>query len=627
MTLSSLSAQAVVPGVLRVLRRTWPQLVAVDLLAKAAGFLVVTPVATFLLRLFAERRGSAVLTDEAILWFFLSPLGLAALVVVGAVALWIFFIEHGAMLAIAHAASAGRGVTSLWAYGVIVRRGAAILRLTATLILRLLALASPFLGLMAAVYLTLLTEFDINYYLSVRPPVFWITGALIALLAVALLVTVGAMLVRWLLALPVLLFERRGVRRAFRASGALTTGRRRAIALWLLVWAVTSFVVTAVLTAAIGAAGRLLIPVQSESLEVVALAVGLVMTGSVLLNLVISVAVASLLGVLVERLYVACGGTGLAPDVLEKRPDARAGQARLRLGAIAGGLVVASVAAAAIATWVLSTLRVEDTTEITAHRGSSAAAPENTLAAVEQAIADRADWVEIDVQELADGTVVVMHDRDLKRLGRVNLGVAGSTYAELREVDVGSWFGPAFADQRIPTLEQVLDRCRGRARVNIELKYYGSVGTLAERVIRIVEERGMASDVVLMSLKHEAVRQAKALRPDWTVGVLTAVALGNLARLDADFLAVNASLATRSFIRSVHRRGRAVHVWTVNDPLQMSVLASRGVDNIITDVPAVGRTVLEERAEMTAVERLLVEVGAWVGIVPPAAEAPREPGD
>jgi glycerophosphoryl diester phosphodiesterase len=105
------------------------------------------------------------------------------------------------------------------------------------------------------------------------------------------------------------------------------------------------------------------------------------------------------------------------------------------------------------------------------------------------------------------------------------------------------------------------------------------------------------------------------------------VALGNLARLDADFLAVNASLATRSFIRSVHRRGRAVHVWTVNDPLQMSVLASRGVDNIITDVPAVGRTVLEERAEMTAVERLLVEVGAWVGIVPPAAEAPREPGD
>ena len=173
-------------------------------------------------------------------------------------------------------------------------------------------------------------------------------------------------------------------------------------------------------------------------------------------------------------------------------------------------------------------------------------------------------------------------------------------------------------------MEQVLDLCRGRARVNIELKYYGSTGTLAERVIQIVEERGMESDVVLMSLKHEGVRQAKVLRPDWKVGVLTAVALGNLTRLESDFLAVNSSLATRSFIRSAHRRGREVHVWTVNDALQMSVLISRGVDYLITDVPAAARAVLEERAEMTAVERLLVEVGAWLGIVPVEAEASDE---
>jgi glycerophosphoryl diester phosphodiesterase len=273
------------------------------------------------------------------------------------------------------------------------------------------------------------------------------------------------------------------------------------------------------------------------------------------------------------------------------------------------------VVVAAGTAWLATTVRVKDTTEITAHRGSSAHAPENTLAAVEQAIADGTDWVEIDVQELADGTVVVVHDRDLKRLGGVDLRVAGSTYEELRDVDVGSWFAPEYADQRIPTLAQVLALCRGRARVNIELKYYGSLGTLAERVIRIVEQEGMASEVVLMSLNHEAARRAKALRPDWTVGILTAVALGDVARLETDFLAVNASLATRTFIRAAHRRRRAVHVWTVNDPLQMSVLMSRGVDNIITDVPAAARNVLEERAEMTAVQRLMVEVGAWLGIV------------
>ena len=615
---TSLSFRAVVPGVVHVLRHAWLQLVAVDLLAKAAGFLVVAPLATLLLRLFAEQRGNAVLTDEAILWFFLSPLGVTAFVVVGAVTLWILFVEHGAILAIAQAASAGKRVTALWAYGVIVRRGAAVLKLAATLILRLLVLASPFAALMAAVYVTLLGEFDINYYLSVRPPAFWVAGALIALVAVALLATLGAALVRWLLALPVVLFERAAAGGAFRASVSLTAGRRWSIAAWLLLWAVISLLVTAVLTGAVGATGRLIIPAGSGSLALVALTVGAVIAVAVLLNLAISAVVASLLGVLVERLYVGSGGAVLAPEVPEQRPNAGARQAPLRFRprAVFGGIVVAGVAVAAIAAWVASTVRVEDTTEITAHRGSSAAAPENTLAAVERAILDGADWVEIDVQELADGTVVVMHDRDLKRLGGVNLNVAGSTYDGLRDVDVGSWFAPEFADQRIPTLQQVLDRCRGRARVTIELKYYGPVGTLAARVIRIVEERGMASDVVLMSLNQEAVRQAKALRPDWTVGTLTAVALGNLARLDADPLAVNASLATRSFVRSAHRRGKAVHVWTVNDPRQMSVLVSRGVDNLITDVPAVARAVLDERIEMTAVERLLVEVGAWLGLVP-----------
>ena len=617
MSTNPLAPRAILPAMLGIIRDTWRQLVLVDLLAKAIGFLVVTPIVTLLLRLAAARRGSAVLTDEEILWFFLSPLGIPATVSVGAVALWLVFVQHGAILAIARADSAGKRVTAWRAYAVVARRGVTVLRLAAGLILRLLLLSAPFVGAMAAAYLALLASYDINYYLSVQPPAFWVAGALNALLAVALLVTVGFALLRWLFALPVLLFERTGVRAALRRSVTLTAGRRRAIAMWVVGWAAVSFTVTSVLTGAVGAFGRLLVPAGSGSLAVVALAVGVVFAVAVLLNLVISVVVASLLGVLVERLYVGCGGADLPPTVLEAQPEERAvvPTGRVARRVFPAALAAALVVVAAGTAWLATTVRVEDTTEITAHRGSSAHAPENTLAAVEQAIADGTDWVEIDVQELADGTVVVVHDRDLKRLGGVDLRVAGSTYEELRDVDVGSWFAPEYADQRIPTLAQVLALCRGRARVNIELKYYGSLGTLAERVIRIVEQEGMASEVVLMSLNHEAVRQAKALRPEWTIGILTAVALGNVARLDTDFLAVSASLATRAFIRAAHRRGRAVHVWTVNDPLQMSVLMSRGVDNIITDVPAAARNVLEERAEMTAVQRLMVEVGAWLGIV------------
>ncbi len=612
-----------VTGVLRILRLTWLQLVAVDLLANAVRFLVIAPTMMLLLSFVAARRGGSVLTDEAIVWFFLSPRGLTALVVVGAVALWIFFIEHGAILAIAHVTSAAKSATSRWAFGVIVRRGAAVLRLTAAMMLGLLILVSPFVGLMAVVYATLLTEFDINYYLLARPATFWVAGTLIVLLAVVLVIAIGAMVVRLLFAIPVLLFERKSVLDAIRRSAALSHGHRWSIAAWILAWAVTSLVASTLLTGAVGAIGNLLIPWQSESLEVAALAVGAVIVVAILINVAISVVVSSLLGVIVDRLYVACGGVGLPPELIATRPDARAKQARLqlRLSTAVRVIPIVVVMVAVTTGWVIGTLRTEDTTETTAHRGSSATAPENTLAAVEQAIADGADWIEVDVQELEDGTVVVMHDRDLQRLGGVNVVVASSKYDELRDVDVGSWFAAEYSGERIPTLEQILDLCRGRAGVNIELKYYGSTGTLAERVIQIVEERRMESEVVLMSLKHDVVRQAKGLRPDWKMGVLTAVALGNPARLKADFLAIHSSLATRSLIRSAHRRGREVHVWTVNDPLQMSVLISRGVDNIITDVPAVARSVLEERAAMTAVQRLLVEVGAWLGIVPVEEEA------
>jgi glycerophosphoryl diester phosphodiesterase len=257
---------------------------------------------------------------------------------------------------------------------------------------------------------------------------------------------------------------------------------------------------------------------------------------------------------------------------------------------------------------------------ITAHRGASAHAPENSLAAVKRAIADNTDWVEIDVQETADGIIVLAHDQDLKKVAGMDLKIGEATYDQLRHVDIGRSFSPEFAGERIPTLEEVLTVCKGHAGLNIELKYYGHEKKLEERVIELVEAHDMASDVVVMSLKHEGVQKTKALRPSWTVGLLTAVAIGNLTKVEADFLAVNAKIATSTFIHSAHRRGKEVYVWTINDPVLMSDFISRGVDNIITDKPALARSVLAQRAQMTPAERLLVRVGSQVGLVVTTAE-------
>ena len=247
-------------------------------------------------------------------------------------------------------------------------------------------------------------------------------------------------------------------------------------------------------------------------------------------------------------------------------------------------------------------------------------AAENTLAAIKKAIEDKADWVEIDVQETADDKVVVFHDSDFMKLAGVDLKIWDATMDDLKGIDIGSWFAPEFKDQRVPTLDEVLDVCKGKVGVNIELKYYGHDKQLEQRVVEIVEAHDMAAEIVVMSLKIDAVKKMKSLRPNWKVGLLMSVSAGDMRTLEADFLAVNAGFANRRLVRSTHAGGKEIFVWTVNDISTMSAMVSRGVDGLITDKPALAKAVLEMRAKLSAPERLLLELAGVFGLDPEIGE-------
>ena len=240
-------------------------------------------------------------------------------------------------------------------------------------------------------------------------------------------------------------------------------------------------------------------------------------------------------------------------------------------------------------------------------------APENTLVAIQAAIDAGADWVEIDVQETADGEIVVIHDSDLKKVSGKPMKVSDSSISELQAVDIGSWFGPEFSDERIPSLQQVLELCKGKIGVNIELKYYGSERRLEEGVARIVEATEMQDQVLLMSLNYSGIKMMRELRPDWKVGLLSATAIGDLTSLDADFLAVAMGMASAGFVRRAHEAGKKVYVWTVNDPVSMSRMISLGVDGIITDEPEMARQVLLERKNLSSAQRLLIHTALLFG--------------
>jgi glycerophosphoryl diester phosphodiesterase len=605
--------------ILEDFRRTWPQLAITDVLAKVIGFVLLTPAAGILLGLLVSSRGGGVLTDEDILFFFLRPLGMVTLLVAGAIFAGIGFAEQAGLMTIVFGARHERSINYLEALRHVVRRATSIFNLAGQMVARLLLYAAPFLVAGGLVYLFLLTDFDINYYLAERPREFYLAAVLIGIVVVALIVVLARLILSWTYALPLVLFGNAGGAEALKESRDLATGHRRTLARWLIGWAVLSLLAAALVTAGAGAVARQLIPETSGSLTAVVFATGTAMVVSGLLNILVSFVTGAIFSILIVNLWwdrTDSHGEQLASQ-LDTEPLGAKASWNVPRKAVLWGAVVAAIAAIGIGLVLAGNAKVEDRAVITAHRGASGGAPENTLAAIEGAITDGADWVEFDVQEIADGTVVVWHDSDFKRIAGVDRKIWEVTTEELRDIDIGSWFSPEFKDQRVPTLAEVLDLCKGKIKLNIELKYYGHNDRLEEKVIEQVEAAGLASDVVLMSLKQELVERAQDLRPDWPVGLLTAVALGDLTKLEVDFYAVATSIATRRFIRNVHGLDREVYVWTVNEPVQMAAMMGLGIDNLITDEPALARSVLEERAEMNQIERLILLIAGRFGIVPP----------
>lgn len=600
---------------LRLTRVGIGQMLATHIAYSALGLILFTPLLGLLGRLLLQLSGRPVLADQEILYFLLSPYGMAALVVAAAALITIMIFEQASLMAIAAGAAHGMHVGVLPALSFAAARAPKIALFAVALVVRLLSLMAPFVLLGAAAAWLLITAHDINYYLSSRPPEFLAAVAVIALLLLTMLVVLVRKLLQWSLALPLLLFGDVTVRQSFVHSEQLTRGCRQLIFTGLFIWVLAALLLGALLLAAVNLLGSLLVPLFFDSMQWLVVVLGGIVALWGLGNLVVTTLASGSFAALLVNCHEHCAGEVRAPGLARHH---RGGGWRFSTARLL--LLLAAAASAALLTgvWLLNGIEVRDDTVIVAHRGAAGLAPENTLASIRRAIDDGADWVEVDVQESRDGKVVVVHDSDFMKLAGVDLKVWEGSLEQIRQIDVGSWFDPAYADQRVPTLAEVLEEVRGRSRLVIELKYYGYDRQLEQRVVDLVEAAGMVEDVVIMSLEYAGIEKIRLLRPGWVVGLLSAQALGNLAQLDVDFLAVNSSMATANFVRRSRESGKRVFVWTLNDAVSISRMMSLGVDGIITDEPRMARRVVAERAEMGPVERLLVHTAVLFGQpVPP----------
>jgi len=235
---------------------------------------------------------------------------------------------------------------------------------------------------------------------------------------------------------------------------------------------------------------------------------------------------------------------------------------------------------------------------IIAHRGASGSAPENTLAAFDLAVERQADYVELDVQLSLDGELIVIHDRTLERTTN-GVGYVGSkTAQQLRTLDAGSSFSAAFAGERIPLLEQVLDRYLGRVGLLVELKEPALYPKMEEKLAAVIKERlttlseSNMDPLIIQSFDRNAVRHMHELLPGIATGVLIRPEQKRMQAEDwaavaryADYINPHKSLVDKSFVEAAHAHGLLVMPWTVHRSGEARRLIRAGVDGLITDYP------------------------------------------
>lgn len=274
--------------------------------------------------------------------------------------------------------------------------------------------------------------------------------------------------------------------------------------------------------------------------------------------------------------------------------------------AAAAALVASIGLAPAVVAAPVATAAKTDVATI-AHRGASAYAPENTLAAVRLGIRMRSDLVEIDVQQTKDGELVVVHDNTLERTtdaeqkfpDRGPWRISDFTLAEIRTLDAGSWKAPEFAGERVPTLAEVLDVLhRSPSGLLLEAKSPELYPGITERIADELRSRPSwvrpdhkARHLVVQSFNWDFIRDFHGLLPRVQVGVLGAPSVAELAEVATYSNQVNPhhGQATPEYIEAVHAHGMRINPYTVNEAPLMRTLIDRGVDGIISDRPDVLR--------------------------------------
>lgn len=222
-----------------------------------------------------------------------------------------------------------------------------------------------------------------------------------------------------------------------------------------------------------------------------------------------------------------------------------------------------------------------------AHRGFSYAAPENTMAAIKLAMEEPyVHWVEVDVQLSKDGVPLLIHDFTLNRTTNGRGPVRDKTWAELQQLDAGSWKSRKYAGERLVSLDDFLDQIGGRLKANIEIKTQGNMYPgIEEKIVAAVKRKRMEHEVVLTSFEPRVLAQVREISRDIRTGLIIDGSpkdlLLRLRMLGCSFLSINHRYLSSDLAVKAIKQGVDVMAWTVDDGKRMKRIAAMNQDILI----------------------------------------------
>ncbi|MDQ0116062.1 glycerophosphodiester phosphodiesterase [Paenibacillus harenae] len=580
----------------RDFRASYPKLLLFEYLYMLLTSAVIIPVITFIFNRVLTVIGSGSLLNGEVYRLGLSYEGVFGLILIGLVASFALFIELCVLIIMVQQRYFGREVTILDALFTTLRQTPRLLGFGVVQLLVFLLVLIPFID----------SPLSASFYALFNVPIFLrskVMSASTTMTIVYILVLIAALytVLRWIFVLHFTMLEGKTITEAIRSSLALTRGRRLQLffSLFLLNAAIFGFGFVSIHTLSF-------LPSWLDINVLKVFTAHYSLTLSTILTYMLTLLLLPINMIFLTRLFYYLGrNNGVKPLNRVRVYRSRLGRLEERISAYLRDkgrrrtrLIYIAIAAVYLSVALFLGFKANDnlvyakwSVLISAHRGDTDNAPENSLPSILSAIEKGIKSVEIDVQMTKDGVAVLNHDYNLRRVSGVTKRVSELTYVELSDIVIGR---DANGDPiPIPTLSEALAESQGRIKLLLDLKPYGPSGDLVRSVVGLVQYFGMEEDVYIQSFDSQTLQQIRAIAPEIKIGQILYFALGDLSALDVDFYTIEKVMLTEQLVERVHAAGREIWVWTVNSQRNMKEVLKFQIDGIITDYPVRAQSMVE----------------------------------